>query len=137
MKILVLLVVMVFSLANSGLSGEADWRRKVNGKPPDPLQRLHDTARLLRARVFTPLGRAAASRPEGGERHHGGRIFHRRLAMSRASLPITSGRLSTSRREPRPLLSARANRRASFRPCWRRRHATDCLAIPHYRCRES
>jgi hypothetical protein len=30
---------------------------------------------LLRARVFAPLGRAAASRPEGGERsHYGGDI---------------------------------------------------------------
>ena len=40
------------------------------GKPPDPLQRLHDTARVLRARVLAPLGKAATSRPEEGKRDH-------------------------------------------------------------------
>jgi hypothetical protein len=37
-----------------------------------------DTARLLRARVFTPLGRAAASHQEEGERLHRGGYFIRR-----------------------------------------------------------
>ena len=36
------------------------------------LQRLHDTARLLRARVCAPLWKAAASRPERSARHHDG-----------------------------------------------------------------
>ena len=61
-----------------------------------------DTARLLRARVFAPLGKAAASRPEGSERRHGGRIFHRRAAMSRARRP-TSRPLSASRTVTSPL----------------------------------
>jgi hypothetical protein len=45
MKILALLVVMVFSLANSGPWGRGRLEKKENGKPPDPLQRLHETAR--------------------------------------------------------------------------------------------
>src|SRR5439155_16556571 len=39
----------------------------------------------LGARVFTPLVEAAASRPEEGERLHGGGIFHSAGRMSRAS----------------------------------------------------
>jgi hypothetical protein len=60
---------MVFSLANFEALGRADWRRRKGWKPPD-LSSGFDTARLLRARVFTPLRRAAASRPEEGERCH-------------------------------------------------------------------
>src|SRR6266404_5136026 len=99
MKILVLLVVMVFSLANSGPWGLADWRRRKNGKPPGPLQRLRSGA-FLGARVLTPLGRAAASRPEGSGRHHGERIFHRRGSMSRYSVHDHFGSQPRSQHEP-------------------------------------
>ena len=44
-----------------------------------------------------PLGKAAASRPEGGERHHDGRIFHRRTPMSRRQ---RQARLRKCRSEP-------------------------------------
>ena len=62
----------------------ADWRRrKDDGKPLDPLQRLHETARFLGARVFTPLVEAAASRPEGANVFMAARIFHPAGTMSR------------------------------------------------------
>jgi hypothetical protein len=72
MKTLVLLLVIVFSLASSGPLKLGRLEKEVDGKPLDPLQRLHGTARLLNARVFPPLGGAAASRLEGGERDHRG-----------------------------------------------------------------
>ena len=55
------------------------------GKPLDPLQRLHNDGALLRARVFTPLGNAAASRPERSERLHGGRGYFIHGAPCQAS----------------------------------------------------
>jgi hypothetical protein len=46
-----------------------------------------DTARLLRARVFAPLGKAAASRPGGDEQHHGG--AHISSAAPDVKMPAT------------------------------------------------
>jgi hypothetical protein len=62
---------LVFFLSDSGPFEEGRLEKKESGKPPDPLQRLHDTARLLRAHDLAPLFKAAASRPEEGERLHG------------------------------------------------------------------
>src|SRR4051812_35197319 len=73
MKTLVLFVVI--GLLFLGLRALGNWptgEGRFDGKPPDPLQRLHDTARLLRARVIEPLWGAAASRLEEGGRLHGG-----------------------------------------------------------------
>jgi hypothetical protein len=63
---------MVFFLSDSGPLKTGRLEKKENGKPPDPLQRPHDTTRLLRARVIEPLFKAATSRPEEGERLHDG-----------------------------------------------------------------
>jgi hypothetical protein len=52
MKILVLLLVMDFSLAHSGPLGTGRLEKKENGKPLDPLQRLHEPARF-QARAFS------------------------------------------------------------------------------------
>jgi hypothetical protein len=64
--------MVFFFLSDSGPLGIGQLEKKEIGKPPDPLQRLHDTARLLRARDLAPLFKAAASRPEEDERLHGG-----------------------------------------------------------------
>jgi len=59
-----------FFLSDSGPFEDGRLEKKESGKPPDPLQRLHDTARLLRARHLAPLFKAAASRPEEGGQLH-------------------------------------------------------------------
>jgi hypothetical protein len=65
--------------------------KKECGKPPDPLQRLHDTARLLRARDLAPLFKAATSRPEEGERlHDGADISSRGGDVKRAAVSVSS-----------------------------------------------
>lgn len=172
--------------------GTADWRRK-EWEAASSLQRLHDTARMLRARVSEPLFKAATSRPKEGVRNHGGADisssdrdvkgtrrhqtginFHRhpaiefkissslvlampttwsltplglatlalsfnpgiRAGMSRLAALI-GGRSSVARSTSLPPPSTRADKQASWGPCWRHRHAKGCRAIPHSACRQS
>jgi hypothetical protein len=91
----------------------------VDWEAAHSFQRLHGTARLLNARVFTPLVEAAASRRKGGERSHRGGIFHPAGGKSRAIAhdhtgtsfqrqPKRAFTISRSRVRALPTISSRA-----------------------------
>src|SRR6185436_19752796 len=63
--------------------GRANWRRRMVMEAAASSPAASRSGALSGARVLTPLGRAAASRREGGERLHRGGIFHPAGRMSR------------------------------------------------------